>query len=78
MKLLIRNLNRNTTEEDIMAMFKSYVTVESVSLVMDKTSGKSKGFGFVEIPDEDEADEAIKRLNGKMVRGNKIRVKQAE
>lgn len=78
MKLLIRNLARTTTEEVLREMFEAYGRVQSCSLVMDKNTGVSKGFGFVEMPKPGEAKAAMKNLNGKEVDGNKIRVKKAE
>jgi len=78
MKLLIRNLARSVTEADVQEMFKAYGRVQSCSLVMDKKSGGSKGFGFVEMPRPGEAKAAMKNLNGTIVAGQKIRVKKAE
>ena len=78
MKLLVRNLARTTTEEELQGMFSDYGTVQSCTLVMDKVTGKSKGFGFVEMPRLGDAKAAVKNLNGKDVAGNKIRVKKAE
>jgi len=78
MKLLIRNLGRSVTEEDVREMFEAYGRVQSCSLVMDKKSGGSKGFGFVEMPRPGEAKAAVKNLNGTIVAGQKIRVKKAE
>jgi len=78
MKLLIRNLSRSTTEEEVLELFESYGTVQSCILVMDKEKGGSKGFGFVEMPKVGEAKAAMKGLNGKDVDGNKIRVKKSE
>ena len=78
MKVLIRNLSRNTTEATILELFQGYGGVQSCNLVMDKNSGGSKGFGFVEMPNQGEAKAAIKILNGTDVAGNKIRVKKAE
>lgn len=78
MKLLVRNLARTTTEEELQSMFDSYGKVQSCTLVMDKKTGGSKGFGFVEMPSPGEAKAAMKNLNGKEVAGNKIRVKKAE
>jgi RNA recognition motif-containing protein len=78
MKLLIRNLTRTTTEAELKAMFENYGDVQSCTLVMDKATGGSKGFGFVEMPKAGDAKAAIKNLNGKDVAGNKIRVKKAE
>ena len=78
MKLLILNLARTTTEEELRALFKVYGKVQSCSLVLDKKSGRSKGFGFVEMPSPGESKAAMKNLNGKDVGGNSIRVKRAQ
>ncbi|MCK4950648.1 MAG: RNA-binding protein [Gammaproteobacteria bacterium] len=78
MKLLIRNLARTTTEAEIRAMFEVYGAVQSCTLVKDKETGSSKGFGFIEMPSPGDARVAVKRLNGEDVAGNKIRVKKAE
>ena len=78
MKLLIRNLARTTTEEELKEEFEAYGSVQSCSLVMDKLTGISKGFGFVEMPKPGEAKAAMKNLNGKVLAGNIIRVKKAE
>ena len=76
MKLMIRNLARSTTEEELQVMFEAYGRGQSCSLVMDTNSGKSKGFGFIEMPNPGDAKAAMKTLNGKDVAGNKIRVKK--
>ena len=78
MKLLIRNLARSTTEEELKILFGEYGTVQSCNLVLDKTTAESKGFAFVEMPKPGEAKAAMKILNGKNVADNKIRVKKAE
>jgi len=78
MKLLVRNLARSTTEEQVTELFEEYGTVQWCKLVMDKATGKSKGFGFVEMPKPGEAKVAVKNLNARNVEGNKIRVKKAE
>jgi len=78
MKLLIRNLDRSTTEEELEALFQEYGTVQSSNLVMDRESGASKGFGFIEMPKPGEAKAAIKNLNNKTVGSNQRRVKKAE
>ena len=78
MKLLIRNLTRTMTEEELRGLFESYGTVQSCTLVMDKETGGSKGFGFVEMPKPGEAKAAMKNLNGKDIEGNHIRVKKSE
>jgi len=78
MKLLIRNLARSTTEAELRELFESYGIVQSCTLVMDKKTGGSKGFGFIEMPKAGDAKAAMKNLNGKDIAGNKIRVKKAE
>ena len=78
MKLLVRNLDRLTTEEELKALFQEFGAVQSSTLVIDRDSGASKGFGFIEMPKSGEAKAAIKNLNNRTVGGNKIRVKKAE
>ena len=78
MKLLIRNLDRVTTEKELKDLFQEFGTVQSCNLVMDKGTGASKGFGFIEMPKTGEAKAAIKNLNNQTVGENKIRVKKAE
>ena len=78
MKLLVRNLARSTTEAELRAMFEAHGAVQSCNLIIDKLTGNSKGFGFVEMPRPGEAKAAMKNLNGKDVAGNRIRVKKAE
>ncbi|MDH5473250.1 MAG: RNA-binding protein [Gammaproteobacteria bacterium] len=78
MKLLIRNLARSTTEAELLTLFKAYGSVQSCNLVLDKADGKSKGFGFVEMPNQGDAKAAMKNLNYREVDGNRIRVKKAE
>lgn len=78
MKLLIRNLARNIKETELKSMFEDYGTVQSCNLVMDKVTGQSKGFGFVEMPKLGEAKAAMQAMNGKDVEGSKMRVKKAE
>ncbi len=78
MKLLVRNLARTTTEAELLAMFQAYGSVQYCTLVMDKETGASKGYGFVEMPKPGDAKAAMKNLNGKDIAGSKIRVKKAE
>lgn len=78
MKLLVRNLARSTTEAELLELFESYGSVQYCNLVMDKVTGGSKGFGFVEMPKVGEAKAAMKSLNNSVVNGNIIRVKKAE
>ena len=78
MKILVRNLSRETTEAELLELFKAHGDVQYCKLVMDKATGKSKGFAFVEMPRAGEAKAAIKTLNAQDIGGNKIRVKRAE
>jgi RNA recognition motif-containing protein len=78
MKLLIRNLARSTTEDELRKIFEVYGTVQSCDLVLDKETGESKGFGFIEMPNQGDAKAAMKRINGEDVAGSKVRVKKAE
>ena len=77
MKLLIRNLARTTSEPELRTLFEAFGVVQSCNLVLDKTSGGSKGFAFVEMPRPGEAKLAMKSLNGRVVDGKTIRVKYA-
>ena len=77
MKLLVRNLARTTTAEELRLMFEALGKVQSCSLVIDKETGKSKGFAFIEMPRPGDAKAAVKTLNGKTLGGNIIRVKKA-
>ncbi len=78
MKIMILNLARTTTKEELKVLFEEFGTVESCDLVLDKATSRSKGFGFVEMQKPEEAESAIKNLNNKRVASNKIRVKKAE
>lgn len=78
MKILIRNLDRSTTEEELKTLFLQYGNVQYCNLVCDKDNGGSKGFAFVEMPRPGDAKAAIKNLNNKQVGSQKIRVKKAE
>lgn len=75
MKILVRNLSRTTTEDQLYDLFKPFGEVVSCVLVMDEMTGRSKGFGFVDMPSKDEAKKAIEKLNGMSLHGAKIRVK---
>lgn len=78
MKILVRNLTRSIKENEIKELFEKYGTVESCDLVLDKSTRKSKGFAFVEMPTTSEANAAIKELNGKKFVNHPIRVKVAD
>jgi len=78
MKLLVRNLSRSTTEQEIRTLFSTHGSVTECSLVLDQATGKSKGFAFVEMPNESEAQSAISTLHETRVSKNRIRVKIAQ
>ncbi|MDF2180864.1 RNA-binding protein [Neptuniibacter sp. CAU 1671] len=78
MKLLVRNLDRSTTEAELKELFEGFGSVQSCKLVLDPVGGTSKGFGFVEMPKAGEAKAAMKNLNNTLLGRNKIRVKKAE
>jgi RNA recognition motif-containing protein len=77
MKLLVRNLDRNTTEAELRTLFEAFGKVQSCTVVMDVYTNKSKGFGFVEMPSPGESKAAVVNLNGKEVGSNRIRVKRS-
>jgi RNA recognition motif-containing protein len=78
MNMYIGNLAYDVTEDDLKNAFSEFGEVSSVKIITDKFSGRPKGFGFVEMPDNSEADQAIKALNGKVLNGRSIKVNQAE
>ncbi len=78
MKLLVRNLDRKINQEELHALFAEFGTIQSCSVVMDKETNQSKGFGFVEMPKVGEAKAAIKNLNAKKIGNNTLRVKKAD
>jgi len=77
MNMYIGNLAYDVTENDLRNAFSEFGEVSSVKIITDKFSGRPKGFGFVEMPDNSEADQAIKALNGKVFNGRSIKVNQA-
>jgi RNA recognition motif-containing protein len=78
MNIYVGNLDYGVTEDDLKTSFGEYGTVDSVNIIKDKYSGQSKGFGFVEMPDNSEADTAMKALNGSEMKGRNLKVNQAK
>ncbi len=78
MNLYVGNLPYSVTEDDLRSAFSEFGEVSSVNVISDKFSGQSKGFGFVEMPDNSEADAAIKALNGSEMQGRNMKVNQAK
>lgn len=74
MNIYVGNLTPETTEDDLREAFASFGDVASVKIIRDGASGESRGFGFVEMPDEEQARAAIGQMNDKEVKGNQIRV----
>ncbi len=77
-KLYIGGVSYNTTNDSLKAAFAQAGNVESASIIMDKMTGRSKGFGFVEMATEEEAQAAIAMWNGKELDGRMIRVDEAK
>ena len=75
-KIYVGNLSFRTTEEELTSLFQQIGAVESVSIITDRDTGRSKGFGFVSMSDED-AEKAIAALNGKEVGGRALTVNEA-
>jgi RNA recognition motif-containing protein len=76
-KLYVGNLGYGVTDGDLSKMFEAHGTVESAQIIMDRDTGRSKGFGFVEMGSAQEAQTAITALNGKEVDGRKLTVNEA-
>jgi len=78
MNIFVAKLNFDTRESELQAAFEAHGAVDSVKIIMDKFTGKSKGFGFVEMPNDEEAQAAINDLNDQEFDGRTIVVKKAE
>ncbi len=78
MNIFVAKLNFDTQSEDLREAFSSFGEVSSANVIMDKMTGRSRGFGFVEMPNEDEGREAIAELNDTELDGRTIVVKKAE
>jgi RNA recognition motif-containing protein len=78
MNIYVGNLSFEVTDEDLRQLFTSYGEVESASVVKDRFSGESRGFGFVEMPAKKDADAAIAALNGTEQKGRTITVNEAK
>ena len=76
-KLYVGSLSYSTTDDSLKELFEQAGTVDSASVIIDKMSGRSKGFGFVEMSSEEEAQKAIEMLNEKEFDGRKIIVNEA-
>ena len=78
MNIYVGNLSFTVTEDDLRAAFQAFGTVEKAAIITDKMSGQPRGFGFVEMPNKDEAVKAISGLNGKDLKGRNLKVNEAQ
>lgn len=77
MNIYVGNLDYNINDQDLERFFAEYGTVESAKIIIDKYNGRSKGFGFVEMGNEEEAQKAIKELNGATLENREMVVNEA-
>ncbi len=77
MNIYVGSLSYDVTEEDLKQAFEAFGEVESVRIIKDMRSGRSKGFGFVEMPGKAQAQSAIDGLNGKELKGRNLNVNEA-
>ena len=77
-KLFIGNLDYTVTSDDLKALFAQAGTVVDAVVIMDKMTGRSRGFGFIELSSDEEAKKAIETLNGADLKGRKINVNEAK
>ena len=78
MKLYVGNLSFQTSRDDLNSLFAQAGTVESAAVVEDRETGRSRGFGFVEMSSKEEAQKAIEQFNGKEVNGRNLNVNEAK
>ena len=78
MNIYVANLGSNVNDESLRELFKDFGDVSSAKVIVDKFSSQSRGFGFVEMSDENAAQKAVKELNGIMVDGKSIKVTEAK
>jgi len=77
MNIYVSNLSFQTTEEDLKSMFGKFGTVTSAKIIMDRETNRSRGFAFIEMPSDSEANEAIQKLNNKEIGGRALSVSVA-
>jgi RNA recognition motif-containing protein len=78
MDIYVSNLSPFVVKEDLSNHFSKYGTVTSANIIIDKFTNRSKGFGFVTMPDDAEAEKAIKEMNGSLIDGKTITANQAK
>lgn len=77
MNIYVGNLSYGMSEEELRQAFAAFGTVSSAKILIDRETGRSRGFGFVEMPNQSEAETAIGQLNGKDVGGRPLRINEA-
>ena len=78
MNIYVGNLPYDVSEDELRAIFSEFGEIDTVNIITDRFSGQSKGFGFAEMPNNTEADQAIKALNGSSFKGRTLKVNQAK
>ena len=78
MDIYVGNLPYGAMDDDLRSLFETYGTVNSARVIIDKMTGRSKGFGFVEMPERGEADAAISNINGSDMEGRALRVNESQ
>lgn len=78
MNIFVSNLSYAVTEDDLLGFFEEFGTVDSTKVIVDRETGRSRGFGFVEMANDEEAAAAIKSLNGSHVDGRAMNVNEAK
>ena len=77
MNIYVGNLHYEVKENDLKQIMEEFGAVSSIKIISDKDSGRSKGFGFIEMDNNEEANNAIRSLNGKMLQGRPMAIKEA-
>jgi len=77
MNIYVGNLSRDVVESDLKEAFQAFGEVQTASIIKDKFTSESRGFGFVEMPNKDEAEKAIAGLNGKDLKGRNLTINEA-
>ncbi len=77
MNIYVGNLNYDLTDEELKSAFETHGEVETARIIMDRSTGRSKGFGFVEMPDDQQATVAIEALNGSDLAGRTLKVNES-
>ncbi len=77
MKIFVGNFSFSTTEDDLRSLFSPFGNIDTISVITDRTTGRSRGFGFVEMGDRGQAEKAIEALNGKDFGGRSLNINEA-